>query len=1240
MAKPARQPQPQLKIKVPVLEAADLAQLAPPEAGRNLEDLPPEELQVVEDKINDLQNFVFSNFQAQPTEDIYKKRLAEQKAARLALRGLQGVRQFENTLEMYRGRFAGHMLSDSAWGLIFAALGPVGTLLQDTHHKKIAWQYAWGKNFLNPQAIFFYLKALPEMKAFKFITHPVKKTIELLARSKNPLFSAHHYLDWCWNPKTRNWQRQYWNPKKNRWQSKVSTIYGFTPFLAFSKSAEKLADYIDDRLLGVKWLTDKQGRRLKKLNDPRRINHRLTGALKTYEKARKDYLSSLIIGDRDTRKKAKEKYQAAQKSIFQILKDRDDGGGLIGLLRNSLFHPLKRASKNLRNGNLLLLLGNLIWDVAVGVVVNTVRYLAARIVSRIPALARVRAKLTRFFTSRRWLSNVNMGRQTFAAQAKALISLNTFSGGFLGAQLMSPFGTQAMYAGGFLGGVVGWQYQALLHIANNPTLMEFARYPQARAVRALGRLGAPGPMLRTAYWLKQNPWLRLPLKGIFLGQLAGPFLKQLYGINPTVTFWTSTAINYFWASRAFWIKQLLQTKLISSQIGKLALRYALPHNIMAQFMEKPFQSLVKIFYENTFKTSAHRFLWRQTLSRSPIGKAYRLGHGFINHPLTQKFFKNILANPGFFMGFELISLLHAAGLPWLAAIPLGPIAGGLIWNIGAFVVETITGVSKASLSSLGWIGFTIGWLGEIIAGGLGIPLPSWWSVTGLTLALPFSWGLVYGFGKLLSMAGFWSIRSLIGFSITSTMEAMLGASLFAGIPSLAALVVPGAIILIGGLAIFTGFVVFASMWVPFSSTTAATASDCFTLNLEANKTTLALNESVETCATYTILPNPLLLKDPRLQCAARLDPRVWELENNWTQQAARASRQLPGESLLPLTPATQVPGQGQPVFWQVLEKNYLYSVDRFPFKGGAGSSDQQDLNLSLSVLGNDTADGIHISGQPLGALALQFPQLQAQIQGYTNYLNIIQNHPDPQTAKDYLITEYQAQLTLLKDQQSEAQKLIKTLNNILDQLNKGKAPADILDDLEKLLLAVNLLLTPPTEPEFYYQSKLTKAQDAYDACSVDYTNEQEISSCEQHYDQLISIYESFPDAFRLVPAQIDKLINLAELKDTDRLINELAHTITSIEDFVQTLPASITNLEALLQQIKDIDLDNLFAFLEQEFYYLPGGTIYKICYTATLIDDIVSSPTQSFECTANEAFVGPITRPTCQVRDNLIFNNP
>jgi len=1249
MAKPTRQRQ--LKTKVPILEAADLAQLTPPEAGRNLEDLPPEELQVVEDKINDLQNFVFSNFKAQnieeelfqqpvtvgpppseppknlaedlsdkpirepppstpakpakPKENIYKKRLAELKAVQPYLLGRQSAQQLENTLEIYRGHFAQHMLSDSAWGLVFAALGPVGALLRETQHKKIAWQYAWSKNLLNPQAIFFYLNTLPEQKVFKFITHPVKKTIGLLAKSQNPLFSAHHYQDFLWNKNERIWETH------------TETIYGFTPFLAFSKPAGKLADYIDDRLLGVKWLTDKQGRRLKRIDDSRQINQRLTNALKAYEKAKKDGRPSL---------------KNAQRNIFQALMTLDDGGGFFtGFLKNTLRHPLKRASKNLREAKLLLLLGFILWDITLGLIINAARYLAVQVISRIPALARIRAKVNQFFTSRRWLNTLNMGRQTLAAQARALISLSTFSGGFLSAQLMAPLGTQAMYAGGFLGGVLGWQYQALLNMANNPTLMEFAHYPHARAIRALGRLGAPGPMLRTAYWLKQNPWFRVPLKGAFLGQLIAPFLEEFAGINPATTIWGSTAINYFWASRKFWLQ-----KILAKPFGKLAVKFGLPPKLVKSFFQSPGKIFFKTLYESGLAWPFKKFLWSWNLNW-PIQTINK----FLARPLVQKFFKNMLANPGFFLGFELISILHAAGLPWLAAIPLGPLIGGFVWNVGAFILETITGVSKATLAPLGWLGFTIGWAGEIASTVFGFALPSWWSVSGLTMALPLSWALVYGLGQLLSLGGFAGF-GLLGFGLTAAMESMLAGGLLgvAGV-LLPPLAVIGAVIVIAGLIIFFTAATVASTWVPFSG--APTSSSCLQLQLEANKTALALNESAEVCANLTIIPNPLLLSKAKIQCAAQIHPSIFELKNNKDQSAVTASRQFPGQSPFSLIPARDAT--------EVLDKNNRYRIFEFPviegMPGYGGFVFNDLLNIELSVLGFDDASGNHISGQPLRALMSQFPAFASQVRNSVTYIDDIQNHPSPATAKSYLLSESETQLAFTKDQQSESQELIKDLKSLQNRVNSGESPAEIVDDLENLLKQVNLLIALPSEPDFYYQSQYAEAQAFKDACSEIHTYNYEIDSCEQHYQKLISIYQSWTNTFQQVPYGIEELIFFISQSDTNKLLSKFSEIIIAVEEFNQTLPNIISGLEFAIKEIEDIDLDNLYAFLDKKFYYLPGGTVYKMCFTVTLIHDNYfpdpSIPFQSlaFECTAASTGATDLSpRPDCLIINNVSFNKP
>ena len=204
-------PQPQyeqIDVTKPIPEYT-ITQTVTPEGAKKRQDFNWSNRQHIEDWLNGLKPG-FYKYLAD------KKLEAETSNVRLS-------QHLYNYLTLYKGQIVGEFLSEGAMEMLFSALGPIGNLWRSGYGKNIEWKMAWMKNPLNPDALYYYLKALPERKAFELALLPVEKTIAILAKGGGP-FTETTFRDYS---------------------GKIQHRYIFTPLLRATQAAHIAADGID-----------------------------------------------------------------------------------------------------------------------------------------------------------------------------------------------------------------------------------------------------------------------------------------------------------------------------------------------------------------------------------------------------------------------------------------------------------------------------------------------------------------------------------------------------------------------------------------------------------------------------------------------------------------------------------------------------------------------------------------------------------------------------------------------------------------------------------------------------------------------------------------------------------------------------------------------------------------------------------------------------------------------------------
>jgi len=703
---------------------------------------------------------------------------------------------FLDYLAMYKGGLAGFYLSQGAHELLYSALGPVGDALSSLHQKDLRWKIKWMKNPLNPNALYYYLNVLPEESAFKLLFLPVKATWGILARGGAPLITKATYRE-----------------TGRRGYGEVKTGYFFTPTLKLTQGANILADGLD-KLTGIP--TNDNFFRLD-FSKPtpfdqyiKKKNHDFTDALNELKKAKTMGQPSRIFG--------------ANQKIKSLLRQYD------GNFFKQWFKPgFTNLSRRLRQHHndpisyLLALVGGTIFDVLVGIAANLAKTVASRTLGLIPGVNVLRARVTEFFTSNRWLNTARIGGATGQAFLKGTFSMttasSTYAGASIGGWIANTLGLPAypfQVIGGGIGATFGSIYTTSLKMSYTRIpawVQEYQTFKGAQTWRLdeggvwgeqglkenfvnRGRWGfGPGPLSRFANWLYNHPFARLPINGFLMADLGVKFLHW----NPWLAYPGFIAGDYLWQIK-----------------GELAQRFT------SWFRTTP---IYKFYYSKVFLPVN---TWFSNLIYEPIlpeGSIFKLGVEVqrVLRPWANslsKYFGSFF-NPGFFAGFGLIPMMTPVIGVW--GYVLGPLAGSATYLLGSRAliaiakgvgIKTIGGISiagKLGLNALpqinawSWLGMGIGWVLDLI-----IPGAQPWLMPLFTYGLPVVLTFIPGLGALVSglLAGIANYAFVM-------FDALLGGSaLAASMMNLVMAALSTTVLTVVALTVFTGFVIYSAFWVP------------------------------------------------------------------------------------------------------------------------------------------------------------------------------------------------------------------------------------------------------------------------------------------------------------------------------------------------------------------------------------------------------------------------------------------
>lgn len=1115
-------------------------------------------------------------------------------------------------LSLYRGRIVGHYLSEASWSLLFSALGPLGNMMDLAHRKNYSWKMAWQKNLLNPNAIYYYFNALPVQKAFEVLKYPLTTGFSILAKGGAPLISTVHFTD------------QKFDPKKG-FVSEIKQKNVFTPLLA----AIQTGNYLGDKIYQEK--------------SPQYFHQVFNQNLKAFEQAKKNYLSSRTVGDQNTRKKAKQKYQTANQNLDQLLNIYS--GNITGKPRQALLDISKSLRRNLRRNLksagrrdpisfLAILVGQLAFDFAVGLALNTLRLVATKVISLVPGVNALRARLAGFLTSKPWLQNMKYAGATGPAFVKGVFSLTTLSSGYLGYQLGGP--VLAPITGG-----LGALYQTSLHLAKNPVFIDWVKnfqslqslakspHPIALAESPYANLGAldemaklygewkpsslkiggwavkPGPLARFANFLNKNWLVRLPLNGLALGHLLSPIFEEAFGWSPLQTTLTLAGADYFWQIKGN-LTNALMKKWLQPRWKVLGRSIATPHwrlfslNNPGSLFSKTYSRYIqrgwRAIAKNLTMFPHERLYWADKPWLSNLKKSFNFAK-----PYLQNFF-----NPGLFLGLGLGPWLASFGVPLIPAYFAGALIGTTAWWSAGLIYQALAGskaISFPKLTASSWMGYFTGLGLQLVLGLFGFSAP--W----LPLALSIAFPVLPILATFVTSPGFLGV---IGRTASSLLAGLTTLSpLVAGLMTLSFYLAMASVVV--GV-FYVAFTVISAMWQPFSSS-AVGASECFEIELTADKTIVNPGDLVTTCATYTVLPNPLLLNLPHLDLIINADFReTWDYHTHLKgdmSAGVKAWRQRPNQSMQSLLNPDVLKNY-------VLKYNNYFFIAEYPafFQTSLGHN---YMKVLLSVLGDDDpSTGWHYGGKTIAELAQEFSSLQ--------------NIPSTAIDKQRQIEILEAQVKTTEKQSQILNTLLSDLNFTLTNLNQPN-PNNISSELQAFQdNFVTLLTLDITDPDHPFYDQILAAQAQLSSCGSD-------QSCRNHFNQLIRTYQSWQKNIKGVSGLIQILIfGAVDAEKANPTSPDYSKIKADFETLVYTtIPTILDSLETILDNLKSA-IDQIDQIdLTQEFYYVEGNTVYKVCWQAVYRGEAGEVSIQRAEIVANQAG-GWITQPYCQTQNTIIFN--
>jgi len=1108
----------------------------------------------------------------------------------------QFTRHLWSFLSLYRGRIVGHYLSEASYSLIFSALGPIGNMMNLAYNENYSWKMAWQKNLLNPNVIHYYFNSLPTQKAFDVLKYPLSAGWSILAKGGAPLISTVHYKDYKFD-------------HEKGFIPEIKKKNVFTPLLATIQASNAL------------------GNKVYQEKDPQHFHQLFDKSLKKLELAKKQ--------------KDLKKTKLVQHQIDQLLNIYS--GSLTGSvkqnfldissgLRRHLKNNLKSSDRRDPISFLVILLAQLVFDFAIGLALNTLRLVATRLISLVPGVNALRAKIANFLTSRPWLENMRFAGATGPAFVRGVFSFNTLSSGYLGYQLGGP--VLAPITGG-----LGALYKTSLILSKNKALITWvknfenlqglAKSPTAARMWALDemaklygewrpgkwKLGGwtlkPGPLTRFASFLSKNWWFRLPLNGLAIGHLFSPFFKEVFGWSPLQSTLALAGADYFWqikgnlgrALMKAWIKPSWKIfgRTWATPHWKL-FSLSNPHSVFSKVYSRYIQTAWRKIAKNLVMFPHEGLYWAD----KPWLKTFKnmLGR---TQPYLQNFF-----NPGLLLGFGLGPWLASFGVPWWPAHFAGALIGTATWwSVGLLYDLAARGIKGAmtfaQLTASAWTGYWIGLGLQAVLGLFGFSAPWLPLVTTLiSVAFPILATFATSAG-LLGAIGSFAQGILTALSLLAPLGALLGTLFF--------------YLAVGTVVVGVFYVVFvliSSLWNPSGPSGAIGASECFEIEVTADKTIVNPGDLVTTCATYTVIPDPLLLHYPYLTLTVTADfLKTWDYHNYikdkglGPQDGVQAWRQRPSQSMQPLLNPWDLDSC-------VASHNNCFFISIYPafYPNGYGGN---FMKILLSVLGNDDPDtGYHYSGKTIAELAQDFPSLG--------------DVPITTTDKQRQIDILKAKVKTAKHQLEVLNTLLSNLNFVLTSLNQPD-PNNISSELqafrENFLTLFDIDNNDSSHP-FYDQ--IQDAQTQLASCGSD-------QDCRNHFKQLINTYDGWERNISNIALPIQSLILRTTDAETTNPDNpDYSKVKPDFETLVNTtIPARLDDLEdaqagfeSAIDQLNDFDLS-------KEYYYAEGNTVYKVCWQAYFRGAAGETSYQTAEISFSQPG-GLITQYSCQTQNTVIFN--
>jgi len=1147
-------------------------------------------------------------------------------------------------LEVYRKRLFPHLLSQNAQNLLANALGPFGNMMSLIANEKLSFEVAWSKNLINPNSIYYYSQTLPSQQAFKIIKYGAKGAFAILAKGGAPLISKVHFNQDIFDP---------FNPlNKDGFITKTITKHVFAPALYLNQANNAAADFLDkisDAPASFEKHIEKQ-------------NKELNNVLKNYQKAKKS--------------KNKVNIKKTRKEIKKLLHKHDGSGFFKGIFKKRLSRASSRFRRATEDPSMLLsLLVGTIWDMAVGAIIDIVAFSLKRVIGLLPGANYIRATINKFITSSRWLNTARIGGTTIHQFVKGVFSPTTVSGTYLGAILGKPL---AQLIGGISGnaalgqalilpaqitlgaitGISGAIYQTALNLANlHPTRNPFTwtqeiqhlesiiksphlspewKIPAQIKLDQMSVKGLrPGPITRLSSFLHKRWWARLPLNGLAIGHLLSPFLQQYYGWSTITSMAVFAGTEYLWLIRKGLSRVLFQNLKWTIGWGPNATEITSFRGLYQKFYNWISPKVFDFYWQNI----AHYFdpATKQFIKRGWYKIAKNIGN-FIQNALPQiKPYLKTFFNPGFLAGFTLIGPLIAAGMNPFLAIVLGPVAGSSAFLLVSKLATSINpSIGMVQFNAISWATTTIGITLQLLGGFLGWTFTSaWWWMPLWSFGIPFA--LTIAIIPGLTALGTWLAGSMTAWISGFGTSILVGINAIGVISSLPIVAAIGGIALISGIAIFAGFVILSAFWVPFSDL--SSQSQCLGIQNTVSQTFVNPGDTVEFCTDINITSDPFLTNEKWFEINTGIvnHPNIQTWDNF---KVTTVKRTLPSsfnpfpniEKVKELTPASAQS--------EIDQNTYFIKYD-FPLTGGNTSV----TKLFIGILGKEHIIENSLHNQvTFFELASSIFSTKQYVFTLIGYLEKIKQHVQ---FKLNINDELSTQIEIFNEQ-------IKVLEEIQEHISP---------DDSNLTAALELTINNYESNPF---STTIEEIEISTACDPNYYPPPEnyggydSNDCKNHQQNLISIYESYPNVFRTIKQDLEKMSEsntvfnskkesflsnienlIKTLQESEKSTEELKNNIdsVSIEDTINIIPENIPDETSnFSQEFKDF-LTNTFSILNKKFYFLPERTKIHACWKATYVGQEGKPINVNISAAPNTTILGNfITIDYCAAGSSINFN--